>query len=77
MACPGTRVFYTEQGEDEERNIVILGPWDATEDGTVVSYKAPLAKGMLGMSPGESTSIDLPGGKIEIEVVRVEPVQVT
>jgi transcription elongation GreA/GreB family factor len=77
MACPGTRVIYTEEGVEEERDIIILGPWDATDDGAVVSYQAPLAKGMLGMHSGESTAIELPGGRIQIEVIRVEPVEVT
>jgi len=77
MACPGTRVVYTQKGVEDERNIVILGPWDATDDGAIVSYQAPLAQGMLGMHSGESTAIDLPGGRIEVEVVRVESVDVS
>jgi len=76
MACPGTRVSYSQVGDEDEHEIVILGPWDATDDGAVVSYQAPLAQGMLGMHPGESTSIELPGGKIEVEVLRVESVKV-
>jgi transcription elongation factor GreA len=76
IACPGTQVFYTQDGSEGEQSIQILGPWDAQDDGSIVSYQAPLAKGMLGMQAGESTGITLPGGKIQIEVLRVETVKV-
>jgi transcription elongation factor GreA len=75
VACPGTVVRYTQAGMDGEQSISILGPWDSTDDGTVVSYQAPLAKGMLGMQGGESTAIELPGGRIDIEVVGVELIE--
>ena len=76
IACPGTQVFYTQDESEGEQCIQILGPWDAQDDGSIVSYQAPLAKGMLGMQAGESTAITLPGGKIQIEVLRVETVKV-
>ncbi len=75
-ACPGTKVFYGQEDAEGEQCIIILGPWDAKDDGSVVSYQAPLAKGMLGMQAGESTSITLPGGTINVEVTRVETVKV-
>ncbi|MCH2104753.1 MAG: GreA/GreB family elongation factor [Planctomycetes bacterium] len=75
-ACPGTRVYYSQEGLDEEQSIAILGPWDQGDDDSVVSYQAPLAKGMLGMQAGESTTISLPGGDISVEVTRVETVKV-
>jgi transcription elongation factor GreA len=75
MACPGTVVRYTQEGMEGEQSIQILGPWDSTDDGRIVSYQAPLAKGMLGMQGGESTAIELPGGRIDIEVVGVELIE--
>ena len=75
-ACPGTQVFYTQEGAEGEQSITILGPWDQADDDSIVSYQAPLAKGMLGMQAGESTSITLPGGTISVEVTRVETVKV-
>jgi transcription elongation GreA/GreB family factor len=75
LACPGTVVRYTQDGLDGEQSIKILGPWDSTDDGSIVSYQAPLAKGMLGMQGGESTAIELPGGRIDIEVVSVELIE--
>jgi transcription elongation factor GreA len=75
MACPGTTVRYTQDGVEGELSIAILGPWDSTDDGKVVSYQAPLAKGMLGMQGGESTSIELPGGSIKIEVLGVDLIE--
>ena len=75
-ACPGTKVFYTQADQEDELSITILGPWDQGDDDSIVSYQAPLAKGMLGMQAGESTTISLPGGDITVEVTRVETVKV-
>ncbi len=76
IVCPGTRVSYHDKGEKTDNSIVLLGPWDGDRGDDVVSYRAPLAQGLLGLSPGASQSIELPGGLIEVEVLSVEPVPV-
>ena len=74
--CPGTEVVYRDS-DGSEHQILILGPWDSDRpDHQVVSYRAPLAMGLLGLHPGESGTVTLPGGEIEVEVVRVEPYDV-
>ncbi len=71
--APGTRVRYRDLTAGEERVVKILGPWDM--DGTVegeVSYRSPLAAGMLGCHPGDRADLELPSGEIQVEVLSVE-----
>jgi len=68
--CPGTYVTYRD--EHGEHELALLGPWDTDRD-DAVSYKAPLALGMLGMHPGERTTIQLPSGPLGVEIVAVRP----
>jgi len=74
VACPGTIVTYRDLKSGDTHTVTILGPWDARDDATI-SYKAPLARGMLGKSAGDVAQIELPGGVQEIEIVTVEPVE--
>lgn len=76
IVCPGTRVVYRDLGEKSENQITLLGPWDGERGEDVVSYRAPLAQGLLGLAPGAQAKIELPGGTIEVEVLTVEPVAV-
>ena len=76
VVCPGTAVRYKELGSGEENRVVILGPWDDHHGPDVVSYRAPLAQGLLGLEPGTQKQISLPGGEIEVEVLDIDPVSV-
>lgn len=75
---PGTRVRYLEVAKGSEAEISILGPWD-TEEGSngeganVVSYRAPLAAGLLGRREGEELSIQLPSGQLKVKILSVKP----
>ncbi|MFT7671142.1 MAG: transcription elongation factor GreA [Planctomycetota bacterium] len=76
MVCPGTAVEYMEKGNKTSNVIILLGPWDGDRGENVVSYRAPLAQGLLGLSPGAKREIQLPGGLIDVEVLSVVPVDV-
>lgn len=67
IVSPGMRVEYTENGE--AKAVSILGPWDSGDD--VISYRAPLAAGMLGASVGDSLTVELPSGPSEVLVTGV------
>lgn len=71
--APGTAVRYVETGSGRERRIVLLGPWDDHVE-QAVSYRAPLAQGMLGLHGGDAATIELPQGKIEVKVEAIEAV---
>jgi transcription elongation factor GreA len=73
-ACPGSIVNYRETESGEEHRIILLGPWDEdTWDGVqVVSYRAPLAQGLMGLHSGSTSVLDLPAGELAVEVLSIE-----
>lgn len=71
VACPGTRVTYREVVSGEVATVNLLGPWDTFREQTI-SYRAPLAQGMLGKKAGERALIELPSGVLEVEVQVIE-----
>lgn len=74
IVAPGTIVDYREVESDRERRVILLGPWDTDSwnDVQVVSYRAPLAAGLLGLKPGARATLELPSGPLEIEVLAIE-----
>ena len=68
--CPGTIVHYRDVRAGTTHTVTILGPWDAKDDSTI-SYKAPLARGMLGKTAGQTATIELPGGTQDVEILSV------
>jgi len=76
VVSPGTRVSYREIANGTENRVTLLGPWDGDRGEDVVSYRAPLAQGLLGLTPGATQRIELPGGEIEVEILTIEPVAV-
>jgi len=72
--CPGTIVRYRDLVKRSEHEIVILGPWD-TDGEHIVSYRAPLAAGLLGRRPGDRARIKLPSGELQLEVLATRPVE--
>jgi len=73
---PGTQVVYRDTAQDGPVRIVLLGPWDGDKGEHVVSYRAPLAQGLLGLHAGDRATIQLPGGQIEVEVLEIEPAEI-
>ena len=76
VVCPGTAVRYRDITANQENRITVLGPWDDFRGDDVVSYRAPLAQGLLGLAPGAEQTIQLPGGTIQVQVIEIEPVHV-
>ncbi|MEM8882863.1 MAG: GreA/GreB family elongation factor [Planctomycetota bacterium] len=56
-------------GED---TFTILGPWDADIDRGIISYLAPVGRGLLGKAVGETAEINLPDGAVNYEVLAIE-----
>jgi len=71
--CPGTRVAYTELPGGGRHEIEILGPWDADGEKRI-SYRSPLAAGMLGLQPGGEAEITLPAGRLNVRIESVQPI---
>ncbi|MEZ5987717.1 MAG: GreA/GreB family elongation factor [Planctomycetota bacterium] len=72
IVAPGTRVSYTDLGTGRSRQVRILGPWDSVHGDDVISYKAPLAKALLGHPASTEVEIDLPTGRIRVQIDDIE-----
>src|SRR5690606_7602677 len=70
--APGTTVKFRNTASKEVSTLTILGPWDMLDRDDVISYRAPLAQGLLGRHAGETTRFALPSGEIEVEVLGIE-----
>jgi transcription elongation factor GreA len=70
--APGTQVVYQELPGGDEHRVIVLGPWDTIRD-DIVSYRSPLADGMLGARPGDEVTLTLPSGQLDVKVVSVAP----
>ncbi|MBK7641869.1 MAG: GreA/GreB family elongation factor [Planctomycetes bacterium] len=68
VVSPGTTVRYTQQGRATVQEITVLGPWDTDQGEHVVSYRAPLAAGLLGSRPGDEVQVTLPTGPITLKI---------
>jgi transcription elongation factor GreA len=72
--APGTGVSYRDLATGQTHDVTLLGPWDLGEEG-VMSYRAPLAAGLLGLRKGQRSRIELPGGAVEVEVLDIRLAQ--
>lgn len=73
FVAPGTEVTFREEGTGKARTYRVLGPWDSTDDVTI-SYRAPMAQGLLGRRAGDSAEIPTPNGPIRVSIVKIERV---
>jgi transcription elongation factor GreA len=71
VVAPGTRVTFQVVGSGEHQSWRVLGPWDAIDD-DIVSYRAPLAKDLLGRKVGDKATIQDPSGPKNIRIEKIE-----
>ncbi len=71
VVAPGTRITYTEEGTGRQRVYRVLGPWDANDDHTI-SYRAPIAQGLLGLAVGEAGEVPTPSGPVSARIDKIE-----
>lgn len=68
----GSRVTYlTEEGET--RTVTITGEDEADPATGRVAYPAPVARALMGASPGGTVTATIRGAPVDLEVIRVEP----
>ncbi|MCZ6597875.1 MAG: GreA/GreB family elongation factor [Planctomycetota bacterium] len=70
--CPGTAVKLRKGGE--EFQVRILGPWEADEEHEAISYRSPLAEGILGRHSGDVARVELPAGPVKVEILSITPI---
>jgi transcription elongation factor GreA len=73
LVAPGTHVRYRDLESGSEHEIDVLGPWDADGERRV-SYRSPLAAGMLGRRAGDEALLSLPSGRVAVRILSVAPI---
>ena len=68
----GATVTLVDVDTDKEVVYKIVGEDEADIDANLISYKTPIAKGLLGKQEGDEIEIKIPKGTICYEVVKVD-----
>lgn len=68
----GCTVTLVDVDTDEEITYKIVGEDEADIDNNLMSYKTPIAKGLLGKVEGDEVSIKIPKGTVTYEITKVK-----
>jgi len=67
----GATVTIVDEDTDEEKTFQIVGDYDANSDEGRISISAPIARGLIGKSEGDSVEVTTPKGKTFYEILSV------
>jgi len=67
----GATVTVTNLDTDEEATYQIVGADEADINSGTISVSAPLARALIGKSPGDAVTVNLPGGTRNYEIADV------
>ena len=67
----GATVTLTNLDTDEDATYKIVGADEANIDEGTISVSAPLARALIGKSPGDEITVNLPGGTRSYEIAGV------
>ncbi|MGY8697867.1 MAG: transcription elongation factor GreA [bacterium] len=68
----GATVSFVDVDTDEESNYQIVGADESDLQRNKISVSSPIARALIGKSVGDTLSIPIPKGKIEIEILEVK-----
>ena len=68
----GTKVTCFDLESREEIVYTILGPADAAPEDNIISYQAPLGKGLIGRELDDEVSISIPAGKRHFRILDIQ-----
>lgn len=68
----GTMATFMDLDKNKEVAYTILGPADADHTGSVISFKSPLARGMITKKVGDVIQIQIPEGTRKLKVLKIE-----
>ncbi|HEY8487032.1 MAG TPA: transcription elongation factor GreA [Limnochordales bacterium] len=69
----GSRVRLKDLQTGEEWDFVLVSPAEADPSENRLSYQSPVGKAILGKSVGSVVEVDAPAGRLEYQVLAVEP----
>ncbi len=68
----GATVTVIDEETEKETTYQIVGDYEADIDNGLLSYKAPIARAVIGKEEGDSITVPSPGGERYIEILKVE-----
>ncbi|MBK67955.1 MAG: transcription elongation factor GreA [Rickettsiales bacterium] len=68
----GATVTVFDEETEKETTYQIVGDYEADIDNGLLSYKAPIARAVIGKEEGDSITVPSPGGERYIEILKVE-----
>jgi len=68
----GATVSFLDVDTEEESNYQIVGADESDLQKNKISISSPIARALIGKSVGDTLSIPIPKGKIEIEILEVK-----
>jgi transcription elongation factor GreA len=67
----GSRIRLANPETGHEVSYRLLGPWDGGPEDGILSYRSPIAIGLLGKRVGDEVEIQLPGGTERFRVIEI------
>ncbi len=68
----GATVSFVDVNTEKESSYQIVGADESDLQKNKISISSPIARALIGKSAGDTLSIPIPKGKIEIEILRVK-----
>ena len=68
----GATVTFVDVDTDEVRFYQIVGDYESDIEQNKISISSPIARALIGKSVGDTLTIPIPKGKIEVEILEVE-----
>ncbi len=67
----GATVTLVDEDTDEEKTYQIVGEVEADIEAGKLNFRSPIARALIGKTPGDSVDVTTPGGKRSYEILSV------
>lgn len=67
-----TTVTILNKKMDKKMKYTVVSPNEADFAAGKISIESPIGKALLGKEPGEVVEVDVPAGKLELEILKIE-----
>lgn len=71
----GKKVTFTEVGEDDPEEYIIVGSAESDPLAGKISNESPIAQSLIGKKQGQTVTITTPGGSFDVKIDKVEVVK--
>jgi len=68
----GATVTFVDVDTDEEKIYQLVGDYESDIEQNKISISSPIARALIGKSVGDTLTIPIPKGKIEVEILEIE-----